>query len=696
MSALAIAASSTCKTRKVMPVLPQSRTFFAHAATGLDRFMARLPIPARIALLVAVGMMAVLLTALVFLIGNTRSERAAERLAGLAGLVEQVAQIERHVGVVRFEAQRFLQTRDRAAAERFHVTAAVLEDALMTLSDNPAATGGQELVEGLRGDTRTVIDSFSRLFGNAVTLGLDDESGLRGRLRQSAAAMEDELKAWPPSAGGDLWVRLLTMRRHEKDFLLSGESSFLSSHRKAYNEFDFALDAASLDSATTETLRRLVKSYRQDLLQLAETSAALREDTTALSSTLDGLEPGFSALFHFARNGMSQSAQTREQVQQDTQRMALIITPAILAAFLGLSLLLARGIVQPLAAIESIMARLARGDRAGTIPGEERRDEIGAMARAIAVFRHNAEEMERLKAERVAEEQRRLAETRQWLHHLATTLDQEVQGAVHGVAEETLGIVGLSERMSQAARSTGEAAAEVARSAMEASFGVQAVAGAVVELSESAREIGERMDSVAGLARAAMEESIRTNQTIAGLVQAADGIGETAVLISRIASRTNYLALNAAIEATRAGSAGNGFAIVADEVRSLAYQTAQAAQAIRTAIDAVRHNTRATTADIARFQALVAEVDAIAGAIAAAVLEQGAATADIGHNATTVADSTDAVSQRITVVSHEAAETRQLAEQVDMRAGAATDRVQALQTRLSTLMRQAEQSLERG
>ena len=123
-----------------------------------------------------------------------------------------------------------------------------------------------------------------------------------------------------------------------------------------------------------------------------------------------------------------------------------------------------------------------------------------------------------------------------------------------------------------------------------------------------------------------------TRTTIEALNQEVEQIHAVADMIGEIAARTNLLALNATIEAARAGEAGKGFAVVANEVKQLATQTAHSTAEIARHIGQVRSATGAAVAAVAGIEQTITEISAIAGSIAAAVEQQGAATAEIARN----------------------------------------------------------------
>jgi methyl-accepting chemotaxis protein len=136
-------------------------------------------------------------------------------------------------------------------------------------------------------------------------------------------------------------------------------------------------------------------------------------------------------------------------------------------------------------------------------------------------------------------------------------------------------------------------------------------------------------------------------------------------MISEIASKTNLLALNATIEAARAGDAGKGFAVVASEVKALAMQTARSTEQIARHIGQVRSATGASVAAVARIDATIVEISAIASSIAVSVNQQDAATAEIARNVAETANAAQEMTSRTSEVSSEAAGTSRHA--VDLR-----------------------------
>ena len=224
-------------------------------------------------------------------------------------------------------------------------------------------------------------------------------------------------------------------------------------------------------------------------------------------------------------------------------------------------------------------------------------------------------------------------------------------GALQNVANALAGSAEESTKQSSAVASASE----------EASTNVQAVASSTEELSSSIKEIGRQVSESTRISGIAVDQATRSGETIQALARAAQRIGDVVELINAIAGQTNLLALNATIEAARAGEAGRGFAVVASEVKALAEQTAKATGEISQQIQSIQDATRQSVSAIDEIGTTIGSVNEIATAIAAAVEQQGIATAEISRNIQQAALGAQQVSANITGVSEAAAETGQTA-----------------------------------
>jgi methyl-accepting chemotaxis protein len=262
--------------------------------------------------------------------------------------------------------------------------------------------------------------------------------------------------------------------------------------------------------------------------------------------------------------------------------------------------------------------------------------------------------------------------------HLAliARFDRAAIGAIEAVSGETAQLNATAQALSANAEQNSRQAAAATTATQEAASNVQTVAAAAEELASSINEIGRQVEQSSRAAQMASDDAGRTGRIVKGLAESSARIGAVVKLINDVASQTNLLALNATIEAARAGDAGKGFAVVAGEVKSLANQTAKATDEIRGQIAAVQSASQQAVEAIDTIVGRIGEINQIAAAIASAVEEQTAATAEIARNVQRAAAGAQQVSTNIDGVTLAAKETgnaavnvlssvRQLTKQAD-------------------------------
>jgi len=342
----------------------------------------------------------------------------------------------------------------------------------------------------------------------------------------------------------------------------------------------------------------------------------------------------------------------------------------IAAAALGLTLavglvcgIVILGVTRPLSVVTAAMDRLAGGDLSVDVDGAGRRDEVGLLARSLQVFKDNAVEARRLAAEQERENDAKMRRA-QALDQLARDFERNVSAMTQGLASAATEMEATAQSMTAIADQTNSQSVNVASAAEQASANVQTVAAATEELSISIREIASQVAQSSQIAEQAVSDAQRTNETVQALAETAEKIGNVVQLINSIASQTNLLALNATIEAARAGEAGKGFAVVASEVKELANQTAKATDEISSQIGSVQQATRDAVGAIDGIGRTIARMSQISVSIAAAMEEQGAATAEIARNVQEAARGTEMVTGNIGDVKRGAGETGAAASQV--------------------------------
>lgn len=315
------------------------------------------------------------------------------------------------------------------------------------------------------------------------------------------------------------------------------------------------------------------------------------------------------------------SAATASTVTISLATVAIAFSIGILAALI----VSAKGITNPISRLNQQMTALADGDTSVDIEGVGRRDELGSMASAVAIFRTNAIERQRLeldatrmrdlseqeRSEREAQKAEEAAQLQHAMESLAGALGQlaegnlafriqgafvahldslrenfnsssaKLQAALRAVGENARGIDAGANEIRAAADDLSKRTEQQAASVEETAAALEEITTTVKDSSQRAEEVGqlvararagaETSGNVVREAVIAMEQIERSSAEITNIIG----------VIDDIAFQTNLLALNAGVEAARAGDAGKGFAVVAQEVRELAQRSATAAKEIK-------------------------------------------------------------------------------------------------------------------
>ena len=356
----------------------------------------------------------------------------------------------------------------------------------------------------------------------------------------------------------------------------------------------------------------------------------------------------------------------------ESARHSSLNTLLVNAVLMAFSSLLAAGalwivfnrIVRSIGQMTGVMSEIADGNTSVAVPCVSRRDEMGAMARALLIFKDNAQRVVSMQAERGALERAARAEKTAAMNRLADDFEAKIGEIVETVSSASTELEASARTLTATADRSQRLTATVVAASGQASANVQSVASATEELTSSVTEISRQVQESARMAGAAVDQAHITNDRVGELSKAAGRIGDVVELINTIAGQTNLLALNATIEAARAGEAGRGFAVVASEVKALAEQTAKATGEISQQISGIQSATQESVNAIREISSTIEKLSEVSSTIAAAVEQQGAATHEISRNVQQASQGTHQVSCNITDVQRGAGETGSASSQV--------------------------------
>jgi methyl-accepting chemotaxis protein len=582
------------------------------------------------------------------------------------GVVSVTSDIDRDFSEMRRHAREFALAGDEAEA----IAATATADRIVTkINDGLSRTIDPERVHRMR-EIASQFADYRKGVDEVFALRRAQDKLVRDTLDPTGTAARTAFDGLTEAVGkaGDTAIAPLVQSGAEALMLLRMNANKVIDRRHddiAAQKAEAAADnltriLAALDTATAQAAYRgLIDPLRR---QVASYMGAYREGIRlgrALDEHINGSMKRDAELVATAAAAVKVSSVAEEQTIEaatlagigSTKTLLLVLTAGGLVLGLVAAWLIGGGVSRHVLQIADAMRRLAAGELDLAIPAVDRGDEIGQMARAMLVFRENAQEARRLQGEaervRVAKDRRQAA------------MDQHTQdfgASATGVmatlvrAAETMRA--SADEMTKAAHQTRGTALQTAENAATSAQNLSSVAAAAEEMSASIHEISQQVTRVTQAAGEAVERASITDAKVGGMATAAERVGDVVRLISDIASQTNLLALNATIEAARAGEAGKGFAVVAGEVKALAAQTAKATEEIATQINAIRGATGEAVTAVREVSTSIGQVSEVAAAIAAAVEQQTATTREIAASVQTVTTATEDASKAMQDVSN--------------------------------------------
>ncbi|MDK1314148.1 methyl-accepting chemotaxis protein [Pseudoalteromonas ardens] len=412
---------------------------------------------------------------------------------------------------------------------------------------------------------QTYVDDFNHVVELQQTIGLHPKDGLYGALRSAVHEVETMLKQ---QSRDDLLVSMLMLRRAEKDFMLRLDLKYLKKFDDQISKFEAQVKAAGFDAQYERQIQALIKQYQTRFRNLvdAQTKLGLDLQSGALGSMKKSVEQSDAVVARI----VEQAKQAVTENTQMAQMAALIIFVVASVVVMLLVLSTSQSIIRPVERVYQTIERIRRENNL-RIPIEQTgNDEITLMTKDFNSLIGDFKEL-------IGDVNSALAIINDATHHLSDTTAQTSAGMTEQLHEADMVATAATEMQAtiQDISHNTEAAADKAESTNKnAQLGRSEVTATIEHIMQLSESLGGASDVVGQLER--------------------DGetIGSVLDVIRGIAEQTNLLALNAAIEAARAGEQGRGFAVVADEVRSLAQRTQDSTQEIESIISTLQQRTR--------------------------------------------------------------------------------------------------------
>ncbi len=528
--------------------------------------------------------------------------------------------------------------------------------------DQTVVQGFAEAVGGLE---QVVLEAM--LARGGLTEAVSLVPGALASFAQTAMAVATELRTVVPAGpeahalmerSGDVIARVGT-------FALSPAADGFEPTRQSISAFSDLTDAAAATlKAGGVNPRALLRALERDRSKLFGIVTQVGGSSSRLQAVQNRLQDILSLSRGTAERLMlDNQQQSREHLAQiawwaNVMRLgALAACAAGLLLAIGIYLFTRRAIVSPLSHLEGAMQQLSGGNTNVDVRWIDRRDEIGTMARALAVFRDSMIDIERMRAEKDQAESFAAERRRRDMNALAARFQVAVGSVIEAVSSASTELEQAAGSLTTIAEHTRELSITAAVTSEQSSKNSSAVAFAASELDASIVEIDRHVQESSDIAAEAVRQADATDSRIVELARASGQIGRVVNLISAIAKQTNMLALNATIEAARAGDAGKGFSIVAQEVKQLADQTAAATREITAQIASMQAATDELVTAIKQICGIIGRIATLAGTVRHAVHEQGTATEQIAGHVREAAGATALLSTAIADVSRGASET---------------------------------------